>query len=157
MRIILLLIACIASGCMSAPKTCISERTIGTIIRWGNGDMQNGSYKGYEMHAKELAIFAIERDNAQSGMNPKRLDSIDVPLFCGRLQEIVGAFTAIQSLYSPGKTYRSVEYINTKTNVHMKAIWNPEFATFGSKEFRAIYDSLMLAVPLMNSSVHEKN
>ena len=31
-----------------------------------------------------------------------------------------------------------------------KAIWNPLFQTYGSKEFRAIYDSLMLTVSLKN-------
>lgn len=156
MRIVLILITCFACGCMSTPSTCISERTIGTVIRWGDGDLQKGSYKGYEMHAKELAIFAVEKENMQSGMNQRRIDSVDTRFFCRTLQDIVGTFTAIQSLYSPGKTYRSIEYINTKTNVHMKAIWNPEFTTYGSKEFRAIYDSLMLVIQSIPKTQNEK-
>ncbi|MBM4150119.1 MAG: hypothetical protein FJ219_00530 [Ignavibacteria bacterium] len=156
MRMFILLMGSLFIGCTSTPSTCINDRTIGTIIRWGDGELGKGSYSGYEMHAKELALYAVNKPDATSSMSLVILDSIESRLFCGKLQDIVGTFTAIQSLYSPGKTYRSVEYVNTKTNVHMKAIWNPEFTTFGSKEFRAIYDSLMLAVPPIPKAQHEK-
>lgn len=156
MRILILMTVSLFIGCTSTPKSCINERTIGTIIRWGEGEMEKGTFSGYEMHAKELALYGVNRTDAKSTMSLTRMDSIESRLFCGKLQEIVGTFTAIQSLYSPGKAYRSVEYINTKTNVHMKAIWNPEFATFGSKEFRAIYDSLMLTVSSIPNAQHEQ-
>jgi hypothetical protein len=38
----------------------------------------------------------------------------------------------------------------------MKAIWNPEFTTYGSKEFRAIYDSLMLVIQSIPKTQNEK-
>ncbi len=134
-------------GCMSTKTTCINERTLGTILRWGDGDMASGSYTGFEIHAEDLGVYNAQRSNGSDTMNIKRIDSVNVNFFCTTLQNMIGTFTAIQSLYSPGKTYRSVEYINTKTNVHKKAIWNPEFSTYGSKEFRALHDSLMLTVP----------
>jgi hypothetical protein len=132
---------------MSTKTTCINERTLGTILRWGDGDMASGSYTGFEIHAEDLGVYNAQRSNGSETMNIKRIDSVNVDFFCTTLQNMIGTFTAIQSLYSPGKTYRSVEYINTKTNVHKKAIWNPEFSTYGSKEFRALHDSLMLTVP----------
>jgi hypothetical protein len=132
---------------MSTKTTCINERTLGTILRWGDGDMASGSYTGFEIHAEDLGVYNAQRSNGSDTMNIKRIDSVNVDFFCTTLQNMIGTFTAIQSLYSPGKTYRSVEYINTKTNVHKKAIWNPEFSTYGSKEFRALHDSLMLTVP----------
>ena len=71
-------------------------------------------------------------------------------VFCKRLNTIIDTFSEIQSLYSPGTIGRSIEYINQKTMITKKAIWNPLFQTYGSKEFRAIYDSLMLTVSLKN-------
>ena len=142
--IVLMIIGFFLHGCTTTKTTCINERTLGTILRWGDGDMENGSFSGYEMHAEDLRVYTAERSKTSESMNIKSIDSISVDVFCGRLQEVIQTFTIIQSLYSPGKSYRSVEYINNKTNVHKKAIWNPEFATFGSKEFRAIHDSLML-------------
>lgn len=134
-------------GCMSTKTTCINERTMGTIIRWGDGDMASGSFSGYEIHAEDLGLYTAQRNNGNDVMNVKRIDSVNAEFFCKQLQDMIGTFTAIQSLYSPGKMYRSVEYINTKSNVQKKAIWNPEFSTFGSKEFRALHDSLMLTLP----------
>ncbi|MFM8840576.1 MAG: hypothetical protein ACKOFB_05695 [bacterium] len=154
MKSLLILCACLLFGCMSAPKSCINERTTGTILRWGDGSLESGTYKGFEAKAENLGIFSIERSNVKESMKSNRLDSMDAKVFCMRLQEVVTAFTTVQSLYSPGKTYRSVEYINTRTNVHMKAVWNPEFATFGSKEFRSIFDSLMVSVPLVHQAQH---
>jgi hypothetical protein len=120
---------------------------MGTIIRWGDGDMASGSFSGYEIHAEDLGLYTAQRNNGNDVMNVKRIDSVNAEFFCKQLQDMIGTFTAIQSLYSPGKMYRSVEYINTKSNVQKKAIWNPEFSTFGSKEFRALHDSLMLTLP----------
>ena len=142
--LMIIVIGLFLHGCASTKTTCINERTKGTILRWGDGDMSSGSYSGFEIHAEDLGVYSAERSKASDTMSIKRMDSVSAELFCGKLQDVIGTFTAIQSLYSPGKTYRSVEYINTKTNVHKKAIWNPEFTTFGSKEFRAIHDSLML-------------
>jgi len=156
MRMYFLLLSCLVFGCTSTPSTCINDRTIGTIIRWGDGELGKGTYSGYEMHAKELNLYSANKPDGTSPMCLAKIDSIDSRLFCGKLQDIVGTFTAIQSLYSPGKAYRSIEYINTKTNVHMKAIWNPEFTTYGSKEFRAIYDSLMLVIQSIPKTQHEK-
>lgn len=142
--LIIIVIGFFLHGCAGTKTTCINERTNGTILRWGDGDMASGSYSGYEIHAEDLGLYNAERSMGSQAMNMQRMDSVSAEFFCGRLQEVIGTFTSIQSLYSPGKTYRSVEYINTKTNIHKKAIWNPEFTTFGSKEFRAIHDSLML-------------
>jgi len=145
--VIVMILGLFLHGCMSTKTTCINERTMGTILRWGDGDIASGSFTGYEIHAEDLGVYNAHRTNGNDAMNVKRIDSVNVDFFCSTLQDMIGTFTAIQSLYSPGKSYRSVEYINTKTNVHKKAIWNPEFSTFGSKEFRALHDSLMLRVP----------
>ena len=142
--LLIVIIGTFLHGCATTKPICINERTLGTIIRWGDGEMEKGSYAGYEIHADDLGVYSADRSKASEAMSIKRMDSVSAEVFCGRLQEVIQTFTTIQSLYSPGKTYRSVEYINTKTNVHKKAIWNPEFTTFGSKEFRAIHDSLML-------------
>lgn len=145
--LIIMILGVFLHGCMNTKNTCINERTMGTILRWGDGDIASGSFTGYEIHAEDLGVFNAHRTNGNEVMNIKRIDSVNVDFFCATLQDMIGTFTAIQSLYSPGKSYRSVEYINAKTNVHKKAIWNPEFSTFGSKEFRTIHDSLMQKVP----------
>jgi hypothetical protein len=148
MRIIpFLLLFLFLHGCMSKPSTCINERTQETIIRWGDGEISSGAYSGHEMRAKNLGVYTIKRSSGNEQFQANHMDSVNIDLFCKRLQDIISTFTAIQSLYSPGKTFRSIEYINPKTNVHKKAIWNPEFATFGSKEFRALHDSLMRMIP----------
>ncbi|MEY3688994.1 MAG: hypothetical protein RIT37_556 [Bacteroidota bacterium] len=146
--VIVIIFGLFLHGCMSTKTTCINERTMGTIIRWGDGDMASGSFAGYEIHAEDLGVYSAQRMNANQAMNLKKIDSVNVEYFCKQLHDMIGTFTAIQSLYSPGTTYRSVEYINTKTNVQKKAIWNPEFSTYGSKEFRALHDSLMLTIPV---------
>ena len=145
--VIVMILGLFLHGCTNTKTTCINERTMGTILRWGDGDIASGSFTGYEIHAEDLGVFNAHRTNGNEVMNIKRIDSVNVDFFCTTLQDMIGTFTAIQSLYSPGKSYRSVEYINAKTNVHKKAIWNPEFSTFGSKEFRTLHDSLMQKVP----------
>lgn len=153
-----ILITCInLMACMSTVSTCINDRTIGTILRWGDGDMKSGLYQGYELHAEDVSLYSIKKAQGNEAMTINRVDSVGASVFCSRLGDIIETFTAIQSLYSPGQTYRSIEYINTKTNVHKKAIWNPEFSTFGSKEFRALHDSLMVLVSASTHGILQNN
>jgi hypothetical protein len=122
-------------GCMSTKTTCINERTMGTILRWGDGDIASGSFTGYEIHAEDLGVYNAHRTNGNDVMNVKRIDSVNVDFFCSTLQDMIGTFTTIQSLYSPGKSYRSVEYINTKTNVHKKLFGIRNFQHSEAKNF----------------------
>ena len=137
-------------GCTTATKTCINERTNKTIIRWGDYITKTGAFKGYEYHAEDLHVYTVTSENRDSKPTLTIVDTVYADVYCNRLNAVIEGFTEIQSLHSPGIISRSVEYVNEKTNVHKKAIWNPAFATFGSKEFRTIYDSLMLSVPVKN-------
>ena len=119
------------------------------IVRKKLGQREGLQYRMGKLQALDYKNPVVNFDQRRGNAQQQRVDydSVNVDFFCTTLQDMIGTFTAIQSLYSPGKSYRSVEYINAKTNVHKKAIWNPEFSTFGSKEFRTLHDSLMQKVP----------
>jgi hypothetical protein len=135
-------------GCSSSTqRTCLNERTIHTVLRWGDYQERSGVYKGFELHASNLKLYRVYRQNQQSEMQRQIIDSVNAPEICRHISTVINTFTDIQSLYSPGPVSRAVEYVNNQSGISKRAVWNPQFQTFGSKEFRAVYDSLLALIP----------
>jgi hypothetical protein len=146
---ILCILLCV-NGCTTSYKSCINERTNQTIIRWGDYVIADGTFHGYEYRAQDLGVYTVQKQPEHKEIQFQKIDTVQAQVFCMRLNTIIDSFSEIQSLYSPGTIGRSIEYINQKTMITKKAIWNPLFQTYGSKEFRAIYDSLMQTVSVKN-------
>lgn len=126
---------------------CMNERTRETIIRWGDYNPKTGEMKAYQFTGG-----AIRSKFLRTTSSSDPVLSLEKPIapedFCRYLALTLRTFDTIQTLHAPGaEQARFIEYTNTTTNASARAIWNPAYQTYGSKEFRAVYDSLMTIIP----------
>ncbi len=126
---------------------CMNERTRETVIRWGDFNPKTGETKAYQITGiAERAKYLRETSSSEQIL--KQVQPIAPEEFCKYLTLTLRTFDTIQTLHAPGSEQaRYIEYTNTTTNSSARAIWNPNYQTYGSKEFRAVYDSLMTIIP----------
>lgn len=139
-------ILCSGAGCSPAVEKadCINERTKPVVIRWGDYDTEGGRLRAYQFNGS-LELAKVKRETVSEQPDIEKYGTMEGVQFCTWLRKSLDVFEQIQSLNAPGETSRYVEYSTPKTTI--RAVWNPKFQTFGSKEFRALYDSLMTLVP----------
>ncbi len=146
----ILFLALSCSSCTHADTnmpSCINERTRQTIIRWGNYDVNSGKLHSYQFTGS-LALATVHRLTYREQPVIDNIGAIKGEVFCKWLAKTIETFEDIQTLNAPGETARYVEYSSSKATI--RAVWNPKYQTFGSKEFRALYDSLMTLIPDRN-------
>lgn len=158
-----ILILCLAAGCGSTTpatkedstqtatqsiqlKKCLNERTVKSVLRWGEYDPETGVFRSYQCGG-DLQLKKISRESFKEQYKEENLVKIEEHNFCNVLTETVKTFEKLQTLNSSGPISRYIEYSPAPEKDSFRAVWNPRFRTFGSKEFRAIYDSLMVMVP----------
>lgn len=129
-------------------SSCMNERTRETTIRWGDYNPKTGEMKAYQFTGS-----AIRSKYRRETTASEPVLSLEKPIapedFCKYLTLTLWTFDTIQTLHAPGaEQARFIEYSNLSSNSLARAIWNPNYQTYGSKEFRAVYDSLMTIIPM---------
>ena len=126
---------------------CMNERNRESIIRWGDFNPKTGATKAYQFTGTAIRAKYL-RENSTSDAILRQEQPMTTENFCKYLSLTLRTFDTIQTLHAPGADQaRFIEYTNSITNTSARAIWNPIYQTYGSKEFRAVYDSLMTIIP----------
>ncbi len=140
------MLAMVASCSTPAVKSCINERNRLSVIRWGEYSTRTGQMRAYQFDGNlKLSKCLRESETDTNTLNP--IGALPSDDFCKYLMATLRTFDTVQTLYAPGEVARFVEYSNTETNARARAVWNPDFKTYGSISFRSIYDSLMTIIP----------
>lgn len=132
----------------STEKTvrCLNERTVKSTIRWGEYNPETGVFRAYQCGG-DLQLKKISRESFSEQYKEQPISNVKESGFCTILTETVKTFERLPTLNSQGPISRFIEYSPAPSKDSFRAVWNPRFRTFGSKDFRAIYDSLMVLVP----------
>lgn len=127
-------------------RKCINERTSKSILRWGEYDPVSGITRAYQWGG-DLQLKKLERENFKEQYTEEMVLKTDEHSFCISLSETVKTFEKVPTLNSPGPISRFIEYYPAANKDVFRAVWNPRYRNIGNKDFRAIYDTLMTAVP----------
>jgi hypothetical protein len=127
-------------------RTCLDEISEGMILRWGGHNYQTHYLSGFQIDGN-AQLYKFTRINSNADYILEEISPVDTTKFCELLRTTKKLFIEIQSLNVQADSSQFVEYINPATNIHLSAVWNEMFKTFGSKEFRGLFDSLNGLVP----------
>ena len=122
---------------------CIKDNQQDLTIRWGTRNDSTGEFKEYVMDTKG-SIVCRYGEHADTAI--AELDPITHNQYCTTVEQLTKVFVKVQALHSPGTKARFIEYTNPRSNVFLRAVWNPDLSTFQSRDMRAQYDSLMRLV-----------
>jgi hypothetical protein len=127
------------------PAPCVPANQVDLVIRWGTEHDSVGTVEQYTMNTKG-EIFRYEGPAAER-TDGAFLVAIDQGIYCERAKATMDTFLKTQALNVRGKRGRFVDYRNTKTDVYLRAVWNPDLQTFQSRDMRELYDDLMKLIP----------
>ncbi|MBN9400827.1 MAG: hypothetical protein J0I17_11680 ['Candidatus Kapabacteria' thiocyanatum] len=138
-------------GCGSSRPTttapCIGESLKELVIRWGTEHDSISTVEGYELTTKG-EVFRFEGPKSAADSLPRTyLGFVDQAAYCEEAAATKDAFLKTQALNVRGIRGRFVEYVNPRTGVYLRVVWNPDLQTFQSRDFRAQYEALMQLVP----------
>lgn len=125
----------------TAPHACVAPNQAELMIRWGTQDDSIDVLVQYSMNTKgEIFRYAgtIARRN-----DGEFLEVIDGPTYCALAKQTMNSFLKVQALNTPARKQRFIDYRNTRTDVYLRAVWNPDLQTFQSRDMRELYDELM--------------
>jgi hypothetical protein len=134
------IVGMVSLSCSSVPvPDCTEADAPPVLIRWGV--IQSKEVTGVELTPDaEIRTFRQNIPSLQRIYNDGNKETT-VLVYCNMKKKIAETFLKVQTLNAPGKLSHFVEYDNGSGTV-LRAIWNPEFATKGSAEFREIYQEL---------------
>lgn len=138
--IMVLLVAC-GTTTKTTKTTCINEKMKDLTLRWGGHNYKTNTLSGWQIDGS-LNVFTFIKDSLNPNFTTQLIGTIDSNKFCEILSKTKKLFVEIQALNSPGDSSHFVEYIHPSTNTNLRAVWNMRFKTFGSTEFRQIFDTL---------------
>lgn len=156
MKLSLLLLLCLLFACGGSStalqktkeaRDCSLPNDL--LIRWGVWNDSTGVLKGYELDAN-ARLWRYTTSTKRSTYDRDSIGTIEKPQLCYFVDTVKKTFLAVQTLYAPGQISRYIEYQHPTANVNLRAVWNAKFQTHGSKEFRAIFDSLSTIAPVQN-------
>ncbi len=144
-----LTVVLVASGCgtprPTVPHPCVAANQSELMIRWGTQDDSTGLLEQYSMNTKgEIFRYAGPVAERADGTY---LVFVDGPTYCSTAKLTMNAFLKVQALNTPARKQRFIDYRNTRTDVYLRAVWNPDLQTFQSRDMRELYDELMNLVP----------
>lgn len=147
----ILCLTLIGASCSTASKPrpttyapCIAEQQRDLSVRWGTEDDSAHTADVYLMNTKG-EIFRLETD-ADKQTDTVYLYSVPQTEYCQRADAVKTAYLKTQAMNVRGTRARYVEYVNPKTDVYLRVVWNPDIPTFQSRFFRAEFDSLQRLV-----------
>lgn len=120
--------------------SCIKENQQDLLIRWGTKNDSTLDFTEYRMDTRG-SVSKIYGNGTDSSMD--ELSPVPSPQYCAAIEQLTKVFVKVQALHSPGTKARFIEYTNPRSNVYLRAVWNPDLSTFQSRDMRAQYDSLM--------------
>ena len=116
------------------------------VLRWGEWNDTTKVLDGYELDARGCLYKTKAAEFAERYMKDS-LCMLPQPVFCRYADTVRATFLKIQSLTVRAPRMRYVEYQNQPAGVNLRAVWDRRFETYGSREFRAIFDSLSTHIP----------
>lgn len=123
----------------TSSKPCVYSNTE-TMIRWGLQDSLK-NLSGYELDAQGR-VWKYSKLANSSTYQRDSVAQTSVDFMCFALDTTKKAFIKVQTLYYPGALSHYVEYVNPIGHVNLRAIWNKRYNTYGSQDFRFIFDTL---------------
>jgi len=123
---------------------CISEQQRELSVRWGTEDDSTHTSDAYLLNTKG-EVFRLETDTDKQ-TDTIFLNSVPQTEYCQRADAVKTAYLKTQAMNVRGRRARYVEYVNPKTDVYLRVVWNPDIPTFQSRFFRAEFDSLQRLV-----------
>ena len=120
---------------------CIKPGMKDMLIRWGVWIDSTGNVQGYELDAHSI-IWKYSASTKKENYIRDSICTISIDRLCSIVDTVRKTFLSIQSYTVLAPRMYYVEYQNPAGNVNLRAVWDSRFQTYGSKEFRAIFDSL---------------
>ncbi|MFH1050557.1 MAG: hypothetical protein V1779_06450 [bacterium] len=143
--ILIILLILLFTGCGTVSETtrtnCINEKMKDVTLRWGGHNYKTNCLSGWQIDG-ELNFYSFVKDSLNLSYKTKLIGTVDTNKFCELLGTARKLFVEVQALYAPGDSSHFVEYIQSSTNTNLRAVWNMRFKTYGSTEFRDLFDSL---------------
>lgn len=124
---------------------CITSDYENFTLTWGYDYESNDKIMAYELNGDGKLLFY--QQNRQT--KEKKIDTlatIEPERLCEMLKQTNDAYVYTPALNEPGKKLGFVELKKPTVRFLSKATWN-EFNTYGSKQFRALFDTLLTLVP----------
>jgi hypothetical protein len=150
----------IVSACGSSSDTtkesCLNDSMKGMILRWGGHNYKTNYISGYQIDNK-ADLYKFEMKNSFEDAKTEKIGNVDEERFCRLLKDTKRFFIEIQALHAPGDTSNFIEFINPVTNTNLRAVWNARYKTYGSREFRALFDSLNLFLEKPANVIRKKD
>jgi hypothetical protein len=141
-------IVMIAVGCgtprPTEPYACVAANQAELMIRWGTQNDSTNMLEQYSMNTKGEVFRYVGAPATRS--DGEFLLVVDGPTYCASAKTTMSAFLKIQALNTGARKQRFIDYRNTRTDVYLRAVWNPDLQTFQSRDMRELYDELMLLV-----------
>ncbi len=131
---------------LSNYPSCIRPGMREIRIRWGDWIDSTAVLTGHEIDAQGK-LFAYQASPYSVKYLRDSVSHIDTAQVCYWVDTVRKTFLRIQSLTVHAPHMRYVEYQNPDAHLSLRAVWDSRFETYGSKEFRAIFDSLQTLVP----------
>lgn len=140
------LVGACASTRPTVQAPCITPKTSDLIISWGTEDDSTRQRNGYMMNTYG-EMYSITGTIGTSISDTLYLGYINPSLYCTTATEVRDAFLKTQALNVRGTRGRYMMYANPKSDVYLRAVWNPDLETFQSREMRLQYNALMQLLP----------
>ncbi len=143
------------TGCLGSLTTrqtsadsseCVKQSMREVLLRWGEWNDTTKVLTGYEVDARGR-VFRTQAAEFSERYMRDSIGVMPVSAFCMFADTTRATFLKIQSLTVRAPIMRYVEYQNPLARVTLRAVWDKRFQTFGSREFRAIFDSLSTYIP----------
>lgn len=134
----------------SAPRPesiapCAQRAGTELVIRWGT---ENDSLNKAEVYSVSTKGEIFKHVGPIIGTDPTSyIGFADHETYCSVAGAVRDAFLKTQALNTRGTKARFIEYRNERTDVYLRAVWNPDLSTFQSRDMREQYDALMAIVP----------
>ncbi len=125
----------------TAPHPCVAQNQSELMIRWGTQDDSTNILEQFSMNTKG-EIFRYFGPISGRG-DGEYLHFVDASTYCSTAKNTMNAFLKVQALNTPARKQRFIDYRNTRTDVYLRAVWNPDLQTFQSRDMRELYDELM--------------
>jgi uncharacterized protein YceK len=122
-------------------KQCTGNTYKDAVIRWGGHNMLTNQLAGWQINAKGK-LMQFKKAGRESDYEFTEFSTIDSNRFCKLLDTVQKYFLEIQALNAPGDSSHFVQFINSTTSTDIRAVWNMRYQTYGSREFRSLYDTL---------------
>ncbi|MBK6761560.1 MAG: hypothetical protein IPH85_09770 [Ignavibacteria bacterium] len=146
----LMILAALAATSCTTPRPdkvapCVTDRQVDLVIRWGTEHDSLGTVEQFTMNTKG-ELFTYRGSIAERADGGYSL-AVEQSKYCDLAKDVMSCFLKTQALNVRGTRARYIEYRNVRSDVYLRAVWNPDLETFQSRDMRELYDQLMKLIP----------